>query len=131
MRIGEIFRGWNLNDGSSQDLICNATKSLKFTLPSDYIELLCDHDGGEGFIGDNYLMLWKSEELAVFNEEYEVEKYAPGIFLFGSNGGGESYGFDLRDPSMPIVRIPFVGMDLRYARTMATNFTDFLIQLAK
>jgi hypothetical protein len=49
-------------------------------LPESYIDFLKKHDGGEGFIGDNYIIFWKAEELVLFNHEYEVEKYAPGIF---------------------------------------------------
>lgn len=30
-----------------------------------------------------------------FNEEYQVRQYAPGVILFGSDGGGEAYGFDI------------------------------------
>jgi len=43
-------------------------------------------------------------------------------FLFGSDGGGEGYGFDTQTRGMPIVRIPFIGMERRYATPVAENF---------
>ena len=104
---------------------------LGVALPSDYLDFLRQHDGGEGFIGDNYIVLWKAEELADFNREYEVEKYAPGILLFGSDGGGEAYGFDIQSASVPIVRIPFIGMERRYAIPVATNLLDLFAKLAQ
>jgi cell wall assembly regulator SMI1 len=95
-----------------------------FTLPDDYIAFLRQHDGGEGDLGDDYVMLWKAAELGDFNREYQTDVFAPGIFLFGSNGGGEAYGFDLADPAMPVVSIPFVGMDLEQATEVAPRFSD-------
>ncbi|HPT51011.1 MAG TPA: SMI1/KNR4 family protein [Accumulibacter sp.] len=131
MKTEEILKDWQLNPGASVDAIRDAVSLLGCSLPPDYVQFLHDHDGGEGFIGDNYLILWKAEELSIFNREYEVEQYAPGLLLFGSDGGGEGYGFDTRDAAMPVVRVPFIGMELRYARAVAGGFTDFLNQLAK
>lgn len=106
------------------------SSTLGIILPGDYLEFLRQHNGGEGFIGDNYLVLWRAEELADFNREYEVEVYAPGIFLFGSDGGGEGYGFDTNAAAMPIVRIPFIGMERRYATPLAESIFDLFTKLA-
>ena len=74
-------------------LIVPKAALLKHSLPSDYVQFLRERDGGEGFVGtNNYLILWKAEELSDFNREYEV-RYAHQVFSsFGSNGGGEGYG---------------------------------------
>ena len=87
--------------------------------------------GGEGFLGANYIIFWKAEELSSLNREYEVDKYAPGILLFGSDGGGEGYGFDTQYAAMPVVRVPFIGMDRRYATAVASNFSDLFATLVK
>ncbi|MCU1068132.1 SMI1/KNR4 family protein [Stenotrophomonas maltophilia] len=102
---------------------------VRVALPESYFEFLRTHDGGEGFIGDNYIVFWKAEELVDFNREYETETYAPGIFLFASNGGGEGYGFDTLDAAMPIVQIPFVGMDRQHAIPVATDLPDLFARL--
>lgn len=99
--------------------------------PPDYLDFLRQHNGGEGFIGDSYIVLWKAEELADFNREYEVERYAPGILMFGSDGGGEGYGFDTLSAAMPIVRVPFIGMERSVAVPVAKDFPDLFIQLGK
>jgi hypothetical protein len=49
--------------------------------------------------------------------------------MFGSDGGGEGYGFDTQSPGMVIVRIPFIGMDRRYAVPIAKSFSDFFLNL--
>ncbi|WP_258602373.1 SMI1/KNR4 family protein [Mesorhizobium sp. AR10] len=89
--------GYSLTEGdldkpAEAALVDGLSANLGVTLPKDYTNFLKEHDGGEGFIGDSYIVLFKAEELADFNREYEVEKYAPGILLFASNGGGEGYG---------------------------------------
>ena len=104
------------------------SSNLGVTLPKDYTKFLKEHNGGEGFIGDSYIIFFKAEELVDFNREYEVEKYAPGILLFASNGGGEAYGFDTDDVEMPIVRIPFIFMERQSAETIARDLADLLLR---
>lgn len=107
-------------------------KSLQgIDLPDDYCSFLEEANGGEGFIGVEYLILWKAEELERFNEEYEVATYAPGLFLFGSNGGGEGFGFDTRSVPYKIVQVPFIGMNLQYATHVADSFPDLLAKMSR
>ena len=120
-----------LNGPANASAIDGLSTSLGMTLPESYIEFLGTHDGGEGFIGDNYVVFWKAEELAVFNREYETAEYAPGIVLFASDGGGEGYGFDTLDAAMPVVRIPFIGMDRQYAVPAASDIPDLFARLAE
>jgi hypothetical protein len=131
METQNLLKNWQLNAGASDDALGGAVSSLGCSLPSDYLQFLRNHDGGEGFIGDNYLILWKTEELSKFHRECEIDQYAPSLLLIGSDGGGEGYGFDTRDATMPVVRVPFVGLDLRYVTPVATSFTDLLVQLGK
>lgn len=119
-----------LNPPAEPSFVGELSATLGVKIPSEYLNFLLKYDGGEGFIGDNYIVLWKAEELAGFNREYEVEKYAPGILLFGSDGGGEGYGFDTESAAMPIVRVPFIGMERRYATPVAKDFLDLFAKLA-
>jgi hypothetical protein len=60
--------------------------------------------------------------LLELNKDYQVDEYAPGLFFFGSNGGGEAFAFDLRTAARPVVAVPFVGMDLSLATVLAPEF---------
>jgi hypothetical protein len=95
-------------------------------LPGDYIEFLKITNGGEGFIGENYIILWGIEELISQNESYEVELNAPGLLIFGTDGGGEAFGFDTRKGKWPVVQIPFVGMFWEEALHKGDSFKEFI-----
>lgn len=131
MTTEKMLKGCQLNPGASEEVINDATSSLKYSLPPDYVEFLRTHNGGEGFVGGSYVILWRVEDLSVFNREYEVAEYVPGLLLFASSGGGTGYGFDTRDATMPVVAVEFIGMDWSDADYVARNFTDFLDYLAK
>jgi hypothetical protein len=64
-------------------------------VPVDYFEMFRLGNGGAGDVGGgNYAEFWSIDELEVNNREYEVLQQAPGLILFGSNGGGEAFAFD-------------------------------------
>jgi len=96
-------------------------------LPDDYLSFILRSNGAVGTVGlTGYLRLSPIDELVEFNQGYCVKDFAPGLLLFGSDGGGEAFAFDLRDPSMPIVGVPFVGMSLEEVQVIAPTFTEFL-----
>src|SRR3569833_2002325 len=79
-------------------------RDIGMTLPRDYRRFLLQSNGAEGFIGKAaYVMLWGTKEIAQLNRSYEVDRYAPGLLIFGSSGGGEAYGFDRRAAACTIV----------------------------
>ena len=100
-------------------------------LAIEYKEFLRQQNGGEGFIGSAYVILWRVEDLLAMDESYQVHEYAPGLFLFGSDGGGEVFAFDTRTEAKSIVSVPFIGMGLNEARPVASNFNEFLKVLFK
>jgi hypothetical protein len=111
---------------ASEQSLQSAEKALGKPLPADYRAFLLQCNGGEGFMGRHYLILWKAEKLAQFNQEYQVPDYAPGLLMFGSSGGGEGFAFDTRMTPYPIVQVPFVGMSLNDAIPVADSFGKLL-----
>lgn len=99
-------------------------------MPNDYTSWLQGSNGGEGFLGESYVILWRAEEIEQFNKEYEVEDYAPGLILIGSSGGGEGYAFDTRITPWGVVSVPFIGMDLRHAILIGRSFSELLSHLS-
>ncbi|WP_267127530.1 SMI1/KNR4 family protein [Xanthomonas sacchari] len=115
-----------LNPPADARALEELASNLDFDIPSDYLDFLRSHDGGEGFVGNRYVILWRCRELLEFNREYEVEKYAPGVFLFGSDGGGEGYGFDKDSPELPVISVPFIGMNRKHIKFISRKFSDFV-----
>jgi hypothetical protein len=122
---------FNGNPPANASLIQQLETEASLRLSEVYANFLQEVDGGEGFIGSAYLMLWRAGELLEMNKTYQVSEYAPGLFLLGSDGGGEAFAFDTRSETKPIVSVPFVGMELKAARPVASNFTAFLEELFK
>ncbi len=104
---------------------------LGISLPDDYRTFLLNRGRGEGFFGRRYLLLYSADQILPFNHDYETSKHAPGLLLFGTDGGGEGFAFDLREASYHIVIVPLIGMSLNDAKRIASTFTDFLEKLSQ
>jgi hypothetical protein len=121
-----LLAKFNPNPPADAAAIRKVESDAALRLPEDYAQFLQQADGGEGFFGNAYVILWRVGELVEMNKAYQVAEFAPGLFLFGSDGGGEAFGFDARTEAKPIVSVPFVGMDLKLARPLGSNFRRFL-----
>ena len=122
----ELFARFQGNPPASLESIALCQAGLGFRLPRDYVQLLQHMDGGEGFIGKHYLMLWSVERFIEMNTGTYFAEAAPGLLVFGSDGGGEAFSFDSRSDPPPIVVAPYVGMDWNTAKMIAPNFDSFL-----
>lgn len=130
MRDNPLLAHVEFGQKTTLEEIASVENDLETKFPLDYKDFLLENNGGEGFINEEYIVFWAAGELVQFNIDYEVSEQAPGLILFGSNGCGEAYAYDLRELSPTIVMIPFIGMDLKYAITLAHTFEEFLIALA-
>ena len=117
---------FNVNPPVSIEAIRQFEGESGMSLREDYAAFLMHSNGGEGFIGKGYASLWRLEDLAGKNRSYRVADYAPGLYLFGSDGGGEAFAFDMRSKERPIVRVPFVPLDLKEVQVLAPTFEGFL-----
>jgi len=77
-------------------------------LPKDYLDVIRDFGGKEGFLGQTYLRLYRLEELIQLNIAYQVPTLLPEVFIFGSNGYGEAFAFLLFEQSL--VQVPFLPL---------------------
>ncbi|WP_296737774.1 SMI1/KNR4 family protein [Mesorhizobium sp.] len=100
------------------------------SLPTSYFDFLERYGNSQWIYGDELVFLWAGQDLESFNIEYGVHTLAPGLILIGSDGSGEAFGFDLRSPHKPMVQVPFVGLNWKYANVVANEFSDWQAMLA-
>ena len=124
-----LFAEFDAKSPANPASVARLQSQLSFHLPADYVQFLEQMNGGEGFVGKNYLMAWPVEDLIQYNKDYHVEQRAPGLFIFGSSGGGEAFAFDARSTPPVIVAVPFIVLNLEDAVVIAPNFTAFLQHL--
>ncbi len=124
-----LLANFNGRPGASDAVIAETEKQLGLSLPKEYVAFTKLMNGGEGFIGRGYAILWGLEDLAAVNQEYEFAKHVPRFLGFGSNGGGEAFGFDTRLQRWAVVQVPFVGLNWNDARPMGESFNEFLAHL--
>ena len=129
--IESLLSDFTANPPAAEKSIREAETALGKPLPADYRAFFERHNGGEGFVGKHYFILWKAEELAEFNDGYEVGKYAPGFVMFGSTGGGDGFAFDTRSSPYRVMQVPFVGMSLDDGFAVADSFTKLIERMAE
>jgi len=100
------------------------------SLPADYIEFMKNANGGHGSVGKEHLIVFPAQDIVRINEAASVARFAPGLLIFASNGGGQSYAFDLRHRVTSIVW--FYDMDLGDEEPIwcADSFEELLTYLA-
>jgi hypothetical protein len=125
-----LLARFDRNVNASKEVLDRMEREIGLRLPDDYRAFMERSNGGEGFLGKQYLILWRAEQIVPFNHDYQVNEYAPGILLFASSGGGEAFAFDTRSTQLPIVQVPFIGLDLQHAKEVAKTFTELLQKMS-
>src|ERR1700739_4844278 len=97
------------NDPASTEALASLKTGQAKSLPESYFAFLTRANGGEGFIGDRYVRLWRAEELAELNRAYKTAEFFANLFFIGSDGGGEACAFDLSRTDAPAFEVPFIG----------------------
>ena len=124
------LKSMELESPATETAIERAEQQLGVRFPDAYRSFLLAANGGEGFVEQRYLMLWRVEEIADLNARYRVSEFMPGMVVFGSSGGGTAYGFDIRNPKLPIVEVEFVGLGWKDSVALGDTFDEFLLYLA-
>ena len=96
-------------------------------LPRDYLAVVGDFGGREGFLGDTYLRLYRLQELIALNHAYDVPSLLPEVIVFGSNGSGEGFAFPVGEQS--VIQVPFLPLGAEHAARVATSFAEFVLAL--
>ena len=82
-------------------------------------------NGGEGFIGERYVRLWRAEELIGMNLGHNVAQFFPDMFFIGTDGAGEAYAFNVSESDGAVFEVPFIGL-ASDAKMIADSFGSFV-----
>ena len=96
------------NDPPTEKEMEDFLKSVYFPLPVGFIDFFKEANGADIISGDNYILLWPLTQMVQLNKDYNVDEFAPGFFLFGSDGGDTAYAIE--KTSGDIYEMPFIGM---------------------
>lgn len=123
---------WFTNEGAASSALQVLMDSVDVELPKEYVEFLAFSNGFEGRLLAPYYTLCL-DDAATASEPERVElfkKIYPGWFVFGGDGGGELYAFDLTgDQPWPVIR--FDGIDPEGSvEKIADSFIIFMQLLA-
>lgn len=125
---------WKRKPPAENTVIQKLIAASKKRLPDDYITLLHYSNGGEGDMGiePGWFQIWPAEKVIELNQIYKIEETLPGLFGFGSNGGGELLAFDMRGGEpWEVVMIPFIPMRQKEAILIADSFQKFVQSIGK
>jgi hypothetical protein len=114
------------NPPASAESIEGLRQRLPQGVPADYFELLAIANGGEGFVGSTYVVLYAAEQLLAFNASYHVSEFTPGFLLFGSNAIGDAFAFDVRSDDSRLVLLPFIPLRPDLAEPLGATISEFL-----
>jgi hypothetical protein len=96
-----------------------------FIVPPDYERVIATIGAGEGFVGQRFLRMYPPEELAALNEAYAVQTFLPNHQIFGSDGAGSAFLFEVRAQDVAVVEYPFIPLDAEYLTARHANFFCF------
>jgi hypothetical protein len=113
------------NAPASAQALASLIAGLAKPLPDGYTIFLRRANGGEGFIGERYVRLWRAEELIGMNRGYKVAEFFPNLFFIGTDGGGEAYAFNISESDPSVFEVPFIGQPTD-ASMIASSFDSFI-----
>ena len=87
-RLSQLINGLSLNPPTTDKTINEVEEVFGIKFPCEYVDLMKITNGVEGKIGENsYIAIWQIENIIQYNKGYAVEEFAPGLLIFGSDGG--------------------------------------------
>jgi hypothetical protein len=124
--ISIVSPNWVRRPPASPSQVAASQGETGVEYPLDYVSFLLWSNGGEGELFGKYLSLWPVEEVAQLNRDYAIANYIRALVVFGSDGGGEAFGFDYSSASPVIVSVPFGDLDPASKTFVGASLADFM-----
>jgi len=123
---------WTGNPAASGEDVAALVAASSVSLPAEYLNLLRLSDGGVALLSGypSYVRIWSAQTAIEYNRDYQVQRWLPGFFGFGDNGGPDMVGFDARrGEPYPVCAVPFAPMEWEAAMGEVPDFGAFIRQL--
>ena len=117
----ELFKDFEFNESTDYNI-----KEINGNqLPSDYLEFMHKHNGGEGDVGKNsYMQFIKLEELVDYNNDYQISNYFPNCFAFGGDLGENHFCYNFATNEYFAIDRCTTGLEDSYCK--ATSLYEFI-----
>jgi hypothetical protein len=125
---------WTRHPPAPESALAALAEGCDFELPGEYLAFLRYSNGGQGSmcLEPWYFQLQPAETVLDYNRGYQVERFLPGFFAIGSNGGGEMLAIRKdRGSPCPVFMIPFIPMAADDAVEIAFDFELFAMCLGR
>lgn len=127
--IQKLLVDFKMGSLPAKEDVSELIEKIDFDIDKDYLDFIKTYNGGEGFVGEEFLSLWFISDIIKMNPYYKEDTYAKSIFFFGSNGGDAGYGF--RKSDGVVFEVPYIDMSQECSIMLGSNFKEFLISLSK
>ena len=124
---------WSREPPAQPEELSALSQAALGVLPPLYLQFLALSNGGEGSLGaePGWFVVWPASTVIARNKGYRVFEALPGLFGFGSNGGGELLALNPTEPGAPVFAIPFIPLEQTEATLVAPSFSAFLSLLGR
>ena len=122
-------REWTGGTGASAEALAALRFAAPPKLPTAYFDLLAFSNGGEAplAVQPYWFVLYPAAEAQGIWESSEYAEHFPGLFVFGSNGGGEAIAFDLATTASRVVFFDMTNIDMEESVVeLAPSMADFI-----
>jgi hypothetical protein len=102
---------------------------VPYPLPDDYIDLLRSLDGGEGFIGEQFVRFYSVDEVLMVRQVLGDAQLASEFVIIGSDGGGEALAYDRREVPARLVTLGFIPLDPDFVEVVASSLAEYFDNL--
>jgi hypothetical protein len=131
-QLRKMLTSAKVSAGTSEEYLQKLMTDLGYRLPEDYLAFMCQWNGYNGDVGTyGTVNIWAAEEILPVNQANHFREWIQGFVLFGSDGGGEFYAFDMRHEPPNVVMIPSISLKLDEAIDVGDTFLGFLERLAQ
>lgn len=116
-----------LNDPCDIKDIHNIEDYISHKLPTDYVDFMQLHNGGEGPVGEyGYLAIWDTAEVIDTNIHRKYHIPIRELFYFASDRSGLLYAYNLKTNTNSILELPEDAEDYNEVKEVASNFKEFV-----